>query len=140
MTDLRLLILLIPALAACGGAPEPTFPDATPPVEEEEEISDEEVAAMEAESETIDVGFDCAKAEAVCEGGVCTVTVNNTCEGPITCELKILSLCRSETDAGEARGAGRGTAPPGKTTEIQAAAKCEGREVAGTQVDEMTCR
>ncbi|HHH31645.1 MAG TPA: hypothetical protein ENK57_25310 [Polyangiaceae bacterium] len=128
---------LLVFLAACGGAPaapdtpsEPALPDG----------AGDDVVDGDAAPEAVDTGIDCAKAEATCEGGVCTVMMNNTCEAPITCELHILALCQGETEVGEARGVGRDTFPVGYEGKLQAGADCEGRAVVGTQVDTLACK
>ena len=122
-------------LVACGGGtPAPDTPDTSD--------ADVDVDAGDdgpAEPESVETGKDCATAEAVCEGGVCTVTLKNDCAEPVTCEMKMLALCRSETDVGEAKGVGRDTFAAGVTGELQAGADCQGRQVAATQMDGMSC-
>ncbi len=130
-------IALTSFIAACGGAPTaPSEPD-------ELGLPDDgggDVVEGDAAPESVDSGIDCAKAEATCEGGVCTVAMNNTCEAPVTCELRIIALCQGETEVGEARGVGRDTFPVGYEGELQAGADCEGRAVVGTQVDTLECK
>lgn len=130
-------VALFTFLAACGGAPSgPTAPE---PDELGLPDQDEPVEGDGA-PESVDTGIACAKAEATCEGGVCTVAMNNTCEAPVTCELRIIALCQGETEVGEARGVGRDTFPVGYEGKLQAGADCEGRAVVGTQVDTLECK
>jgi hypothetical protein len=130
---------MIAALLLCAGCPKDgPPPDAPPPPPND----DSEPVAAEGEAEPLETGKKCATAEAVCEGGVCKATVKNSCDAPVTCELEMYALCKAsdETDAGEARGKGRGTIPGGDSGEIQAGANCEGRAVTMTQADGLSCR
>jgi hypothetical protein len=114
-------------------------PETAPAAPEPEPDVDSEVpdATFKEEMET---GSDCATAEADCEGGVCTATITNNCEVAVTCEFKVMVLCRSGTDTGEARGQGRDTFAAGTTGELQAGGNCDGREVAGTTPDSISCK
>ena len=123
-------------LSGCGGA---TAPPAAPASPAEPDVDDVEVPDT-ALAESIETGKDCVSAEAECEGGVCTATVQNNCEVPVTCEFNVLVMCRSETDTGEVRAKGRDTFAAGVSAELQAGGDCEGREVAGTIPDGMTCQ
>jgi hypothetical protein len=123
-------------LAGCGSPPEPNVPDRP----EETPLEADDEPAGDAEPESVDTGKDCATAEALCEGGVCTLAMKNDCPEPVTCELKIIALCRGETEVGEARGVGRDTFAAGVTGELQAGADCQGANVAATQIDELTCQ
>jgi hypothetical protein len=113
-----------PPEAPAPPAPEPALeiPDGPPP------------------PEAVETGKDCVKAEAVCEGGVCTATVQNQCEEPVTCELEVLAICRGETDTGDARGKARDTIAAGQEYEMQAGADCQEKEVTATTVELLVCR
>lgn len=126
--------LAVGFLAGCS-TPPPEAP-ATPPQSE----PDLEVPDGPAPAEAVETGKDCVTAEAVCEGGVCTATVDNGCEAPVTCELEILAICRGATDTGEARGKARDTVAAGKSYEMQAGADCQGKSVTATAVETLSCR
>ena len=136
MTRLVLGAFLLSVACNKDGPP----PDAPPPPPSEEaEVEPEEGAG---EAETLETGKDCASAEAVCEGGVCTAKIKNTCKAPVTCQLEMYALCQAsdDTDEGEARGKGRGTIAAGESGDIQAGADCEGRAVKLTKADGLSCR
>jgi hypothetical protein len=118
---------------ACNNNAAP--PEAPPPPSDEVEP-----AEVSGEAEALETGKDCATAEAVCENGICTATVKNSCDGPVTCELSMYAMCKGDTEAGEARGKGRGTIAGSDSGDIQAQANCEGRAVALTQADGLSCR
>jgi hypothetical protein len=40
-------------------------------------------------------GRSCAEASGSCDGGRCAVDVDNRCDTPLTCRLRVESLCRS---------------------------------------------
>jgi len=129
--------LLIAAAAVACKTSTPAPPPNTPPPPKEAEP---EIPEGPLEAEPLETGKDCATAEAICEGGVCTAKVMNKCDAPVTCSLSILALCQGGTDRGEARGKERDTIPAGSETEIQAGADCEGAAVMGTQVEQLTCQ
>jgi hypothetical protein len=123
-------------LMACSSTPAPAPP--TTPAVEPEEIDDPDPG--EAEPEEVETNMDCVKGMALCEGGICKVDVTNSCEGAVTCELKIGAVCQGDTTAGEAVGKGRDTIPQGKTSTIEAGANCEGSAAVATQVKSLQCR
>ena len=127
--------LLVASLFIGCAPPPPAEVPKTPPADEPELDTE----GHEAVSEAMETGKDCAKAEVLCEGGVCTASIKNDCEAPVTCELDILAICQGETDTGEARGKGRDTIAPGVAFNLQAGADCHGDAVLATQVDTLTC-
>lgn len=133
MTRFSTTILAAACLAACS--PPPPEAPAPPPPEPEIEIPDGPPPP-----EAVETGKDCAKAEAVCEGGVCTATIRNECEEPVTCELEVLAICRGETDTGEARGKARDTIAAGQEYDMQAGADCQDKMVTATTVESLSCR
>jgi hypothetical protein len=92
------------------------------------------------EAEAIETGKDCVSAEAVCDMGLCTAKLNHQCEQPVTCALEVMAMCQGATDAGEARGKGRGTVPAGNEDELQAVADCQDKAVASTIVESLSCK
>ena len=122
-------------LSACGGAP----PVADTPDVEAPDPEPDEATPGDAVEEPIETGKSCVTATVLCDGGVCTAKVQNTCPVPVTCELNALVMCRDETTTGEARGKGRDTFAAGASGELQAGNDCEGRQVAGTLPDGMHC-
>jgi hypothetical protein len=136
MTGARKTVFLFLLCAACPKDGPP--PDAPPPPPSDEAEPDVEGG----ESETLETGKNCATAEALCDGGVCTAKIKNSCPQPVTCELEMYALCQrsDDQDEGEARGKGRGTIPAGESGEIQAGANCEGRAVKLTQQDGLSCK
>ncbi len=131
-------LFLVLVLAACAPAkpnPEPS-PQPTLAPQPEIDTPPEGLGGPE----KVDTGKDCASAEGTCNNGVCTVKVTNQCKDPVTCEFSILAMCRGETDAGEARGKGRGTVPAGGDGELEAGADCEGKSVTGTTIEGMSCK
>lgn len=122
------------SMSACGGAS--TTPDTPTPQAEPEPEPDVPDTALE---EPMDSGKDCVTAMVLCEGGVCTAKIQNSCDVPVTCELNVLVMCASETDTGEARAKGRDTFAAGATAELQAGGNCEGRGVRGTIPETLNC-
>jgi hypothetical protein len=126
------------AMMACGGgatgAAVPETEAAAPDPEPDVDVPDT------AFKEALETGSDCVTAEADCQGGVCTATVQNNCTTPVTCELNVTVLCRSGTETGEARGKGRDTFAAGTSGELQAGGSCEGRELVGTTPNGMSCK
>ncbi len=121
-------------LPACGSKPPPAAPklDAEP--------VEEPVDEGPATPEEIETGSDCATAKGLCEGGVCTVDVNNGCEAAVSCQLEAMALCRDGNATGEARGKGRDTIAAGESSQIQAQGDCEGRQTLATQLVNLSCK
>jgi hypothetical protein len=122
-------------LLACSPPP-PDAPPPPPPEDADVEGNHDGPAAVEA----VETGKDCATAQAVCEGGVCTATIKNDCSEPITCELKVLAICRGATDTGEARGKARDTIAASQEYDMQAGADCQDKAVTATTVEGLSCR
>jgi hypothetical protein len=121
-------------LLACSAPP----PEAPPPPPPEEPGLD--VVEGPGPAEAVDTGTDCATAQAVCEGGVCTATIKNDCSEPVTCQLEVLAICRGATDTGEARGKARDTVAVGQEYDMQAGADCQDKSVTATTVESLSCR
>lgn len=134
MTRFGATMLTMGWLTACS-APPPPAPTPPPQPDPELELPDEPPPP-----EAVETGKDCVSAEAVCDGGVCTATLSNKCEAPVTCELEVLAICRGTTDTGEARGKSRDTIPAGQEYDMQAGADCQGKAVSATTVEVLSCR
>lgn len=132
--SLALASLLV--LVGCPPPPPEDVPE-TPPATDED-LGPEGMG--EAVAEAVETGKDCTTAEVLCDGGVCTATIKNACEAPVTCALDMMAVCQGETDMGEARGKGRDTIAAGVTFELQAGANCQGDRVIATQVDSLSCK
>lgn len=134
-----LLSLAIPlfvlATAACSSPP-------PPPPEHPEPLpkKDEAPAPQEIPNEPVDTGQACAKASAQCGGGVCEVTVDNTCPAPQTCNLFILSVCQAETDLIQVKARTRETFAAGKKDKVSLSAACQTGRVVSTKVQSLECK
>ena len=129
-----LLGSLAASLLGCPGKPPPEAPPPPPAPEPELDVPD-----GPPEPEAIETGKDCASAEAVCDVGVCTAKVKNSCEQPVTCALEAMAMCQGTEDAGEARGKDRGTVAAGDEGELRAVADCQDQAVASTIVENLNC-
>ena len=118
-------------LSACS-----TPPPAPPPPPPPEPIID----TGPPEPEPIDSNKKCIKAEGFCDAGICAVDVTNGCDAPLTCEIKVMALCKGSSTAGNARAATHATVTPGSTTKLETGANCEGAAVAGTVIEELNCK
>jgi hypothetical protein len=101
---------------------------------------DEEPTMGAPASDTLDSGMPCVTADVVCDGGMCSATLKNACDGAATCELTMYAVCEGSTDVGEARGSNRGTFAAGSTGTLEAGANCEGASIMATQADQLSCR
>ena len=84
--------------------------------------------------------MECAPGESECEGGQCRVTLNSTCEQPVTCELAIVANCKSGTAMVEAKARSRGTVPAKSEGKLTATANCNEGQVVSTRIQELRCR
>lgn len=123
-------------LAAGCSSPPPPEPPPPPPAPS----ASLEVDPGPAEPEPLPTGIDCTKAEVLCDGGVCTATLANNCEKPVSCSLSVVAICNSAEGAVEAKGRGRTTLAAGVEEKLQAKADCQGAPIMATQPDEVTCR
>jgi hypothetical protein len=82
----------------------------------------------------------CLKGEAACGGGVCDLTVKNDCDAPLTCDVVIVSSCKTNTGFGEARGRKRATFAAKAPDKLNIGALCTEGDVMRTQVSEIKCQ
>lgn len=132
------LVLLASLLALGCGAP--AAAPATPAATSVEPVADVPAKPAAPDKVAVATGKDCAKAEAVCENGLCAITVKNGCADPITCNVAIAAVCKSTTETGEARARGRDTVAANASGKISVGASCQGGVVLTTEVKEMQCR
>jgi hypothetical protein len=97
--------------------------------------------SAEAAREPVQTGRDCAIASARCESGRCNVEVENRCKTPVTCRLRVESLCR--TSGGETGPANASTHQvtqlAGTSNRLEAETSCgEGTPVT-TKVEAVEC-
>lgn len=88
----------------------------------------------------VDAGKDCVKAEAECSGGLCDVTVKNGCDQPVTCDVGIGAVCKTDAEMIDAKGRGRDTVAAKANGKIQVVANCQRGVVMTTEVKDMHCR
>jgi len=126
----RALALLI-ALAACGGAatqaPAPPSPAAAP-------------AEALPEFAAIDSGKSCAKAEARCGGGACSVKLKNDCDAPVRCHLSITTTCDTQGGTSAANGEDHATIAAHEAGVLDAQAGCSSGPTVRTEVDKLSCK
>ncbi len=90
--------------------------------------------------EALNSGRECALASGACEHGRCTVAVDNRCETPVTCQMRIESQCRTASgDIGPATASTRKlTQLKGARSTLEARTNCEG-EALVTRVEALEC-
>jgi hypothetical protein len=77
----------------------------------------------------------------VCDGGTCTLKLNNQCEAPLTCDGFVMVRCRTNTETVEARGRGRQTFPAKAENEMPISAGCTmGNALVSTNLTELQCK
>ena len=128
-----MIAALAALLGACGPPPPPPLPPAPPP-------APVEVKPPEPVKGPLACNLECAKPEAECDGGVCKVTIKNSCEQPITCDLFITASCKSGTAMVEAKARKRETFAPKTDGEMALAANCTEGEIVLTEAKELQCQ
>lgn len=91
-------------------------------------------------SEPFATGRDCALASGACEAGRCLVEIDNRCDTPVTCQMRIESQCRTAAgDLGPATaGTRKVTQLKGTKNVLEAQTNCEGDAIV-TRVDTLEC-
>lgn len=125
------IVLVSLAMSACS-----TPPPAPPPPPPPEPVVDSGPPTPEA----VDSNKKCITAKGYCDAGICAVDVTSACEEPLTCEIKVMALCRGTTTEGEARAATHETVMPSSTVKLETGADCEGAVVIGTVIENLSCR
>ena len=85
-------------------------------------------------------GKDCAKAEAQCGGGVCAVTVDNSCAEPITCNLSMNTVCQAPSGMSQVKGKTRDTIAAKNKGKITLSGNCTEGQPVTTKVDTLECK
>lgn len=129
---------LVVTLAGCSSPPPP--PADQPPAATSEPAATAAPEEQEIPVEAVQTGKDCTKAEAQCGGGVCVVTVDNTCAEPVTCGLGILTVCQGQTDLMQVKGKTRDTIAAQKKSKLSISANCTEGRVVSTKVDSLECK
>lgn len=129
------LVSLVGA-AGCSSAEPPPPKDPGPIVAE----TAKPVAPAEIPSDPVDLGSDCAKAEARCGGGVCELSMENGCDKPLTCEFAMLTVCQAQTDLVQAKAKRRDTFAAKTKDKVSFAADCAQGQVVSTKVEKASCK
>lgn len=128
------------ALAA-GGCSSPSPPPAdSPPSATSEPAATAAPTSQAIPVEPVDSGKACAKAEAQCGGGVCEISLDNTCAEPVTCNLAIVTVCQGQTDLMQAKGRTRDTFAAQKKSKMSISATCNEGRIVSTRVDALECK
>jgi len=131
MTTLRLLGCALLLAAGCGAPPPPPPAAPAPAPPPAAPLPPEKVAA--------DTGKPCAKAQALCDGGLCTVDIDNACDQPVSCDMSAAATCKTDAEMIEATGRGRGTIAAKSKGQLTAAADCTRGKVMMTQMKDLHC-
>ena len=92
------------------------------------------------EPEKVETGHDCATAEAVCDGAVCTVKFKNGCEKPLTCDAFMGLRCQAGTDIIEAKGREKKTFPAKSEGDLHVTANCTTGSIVQSSITDLTCK
>jgi hypothetical protein len=68
------------------------------------------------------------------------VEVKNGCDQPVTCEVGVGAVCKTDAEMIDAKGRGRDTFPAKADGKLSVAANCTRGTVMTTAVKEMRCR
>lgn len=90
--------------------------------------------------EEIPSGKDCLKAQKLCAGGACDVTVQNQCDEPATCDAFVTAKCKAATQFLEAKGRKRATIPAKTDDKINVTAECSEGDVVYTDLTDLKCK
>ncbi|MEZ4297714.1 MAG: hypothetical protein R3B70_22345 [Polyangiaceae bacterium] len=125
------------AAGGCSSPPPPADPTTDPPKVEQKEPDPE---PMEIPVDPVESGKDCAKATSQCAGGVCEVTLDNTCDAPVTCSLAMVTVCQAQTSLVQAKGTTRDTIPAATKTKMALSANCNDGRIVSTRVETLECK
>ena len=103
----------------------------------------QEVSSAEADIDWIDLetGRNCAPAEVACGPGNCAANIANRCKAPVTCNLRMESICRARTgEEGPATAtSGENTILSGERHGLAARVICDQGEVLATIARTVDC-
>lgn len=90
--------------------------------------------------EKIETGRACAPASASCEAGRCVATIDNQCDQPVTCRMKIESQCDAGGLSGPANASTKQVTQLAKTTNVlEASTQCSQGSAVLTTVTGLEC-
>jgi hypothetical protein len=97
--------------------------------------------ADSAAPDTLSTGRDCASAEGTCGDGRCVVNVKNDCAAPITCQLRVESICQnSNGDTGPANASSKRVTQLGHSSaSLDARVECGQGTPVTTRVERFDC-
>jgi len=124
------------ALVIFGCSPPPP----PPPAPKTEPPPPAAAAPEEIPKEAVASGKDCAKAEAQCGGGVCSVVIDNTCEQPVTCNLFVVTVCQEQTDLVQVKARTRETFAARKKDTVSITANCQAGRIVSTKLQQLECK
>ncbi len=89
----------------------------------------------------LETGRQCAPAEVACGPGNCAANVDNRCAAPVTCDLRMESICRAPTgEEGPATAtSGKNTILSGQRHGLEAQVLCERGDVLVTIARTVRC-
>ncbi len=96
-------------------------------------------APLPPEKTTVETGKPCAKAQVSCDGGLCTIEVDNGCDQPVSCDAGAVATCKTDAEMVEATGRGRDTFPAKTKGKLTVAADCTKGVVMTSHLKEMHC-
>jgi hypothetical protein len=133
-------ILSVAAVVVTAGCSPPPPPSPPPAATSQAEAPPAPTAAEEPPKEPIASGMACAKAEAQCGGGVCAMSMDNTCAQPVTCNLLMITVCQAETDLIQLKARRRATFPAQHKDELSVAASCQSGRTVSSRVESLECK
>jgi len=99
------------------------------------------VSAEAPQAEALATGRDCALATGACGGGRCSVEIDNGCDTPVTCQLRIESQCQTAGgDVGPANASTKHVTQLASTKNVlEAQTNCGQGTAVATKVEALTC-
>jgi hypothetical protein len=68
------------------------------------------------------------------------VTIKNTCDASVRCELEIVASCETQSGTAEAGGKERDSFSPGASGDLGARATCADGRVTRTEIRKLVCK
>lgn len=122
-------------VVACGPSKQATEPAASASVAEPASLP-----PGPPEPEKIATGHECATAEALCDGAVCTLKLKNGCDNALTCEASMVLRCQAGTDIIEASARGRQTFAQKSDADLHMTANCTTGSIVQSSVTDLKCK